>query len=75
MPAKRQTREHRVRKGRVALTLVPLLALATVPFLNRTEPRLFGLPLFFWSQFLLIALSAVTVATVMIRSRESSPWD
>ncbi|PRW62262.1 DUF3311 domain-containing protein [Actinopolyspora mortivallis] len=46
------------------LLLVPLLMLVT-PLWNHDEPRLFGLPMFYWSQFLFVPLGVVCVALVV----------
>jgi hypothetical protein len=43
------------------LLLIPCL-LAVVPlFYNSIEPRLFGLPFFYWFQLLLIPASSLTI--------------
>ena len=36
------------------LLLVPYVALLWVPFYNQIEPRLFGIPFFYWFQMLWI---------------------
>ncbi|ASU80388.1 DUF3311 domain-containing protein [Actinopolyspora erythraea] len=46
------------------LLLVPLLMLVT-PLWNHDEPRLFGLPMFYWSQFLFVPLGVVCVGLVV----------
>ena len=46
------------------LLLVPLLMLVT-PLWNFDEPRLFGLPMFYWSQFLFVPVGVVCVGLVV----------
>lgn len=46
------------------LLLVPLLMLVT-PLWNFDEPRLFGLPMFYWSQFLFVPLGVICVGLVV----------
>jgi hypothetical protein len=41
------------------LLLVPLLAVLWVPSYNAVEPRLAGIPFFYWYQLLWIVISAV----------------
>ena len=48
--------EHGDRRWRVLL-LVPFLGLMWVPFFNRIEPAFFGLPFFYWYQFLWVFLT------------------
>jgi hypothetical protein len=50
------------------LLLVPFLALAT-PWFNTVEPRLFGIPFFYWSQFAWIPVTVACLAVVHIRTR------
>jgi Protein of unknown function (DUF3311) len=49
------------------LLLVPLLVLVT-PVFNRDEPRVFGFPLFYWVQFLFIAVGVACVAVVYLKT-------
>ena len=41
------------------LLLVPFVALLWVPFYNRVEPSLLGIPFFYWFQMLWTLLGAV----------------
>lgn len=50
------------------LLLAPLLMLVT-PWLNRIEPRLFGLPLFYWAQFAWVVVGVACVAIVNATTR------
>jgi hypothetical protein len=45
------------------LLFVPLLMLIT-PWYNRVEPRLFGMPFLYWSQFAWILVAVVCTAVV-----------
>ena len=53
----------RARKFRLAhlLLLLPLLGLVWVPFYDRAEPALFGIPFFYWYQLLWIPLGSVVL--------------
>jgi Protein of unknown function (DUF3311) len=44
----------------VVAVVIPLLT----PLYNRIQPRLFGLPFFYWSQMAFIGLAACVTATV-----------
>ena len=46
------------------LLLVPFIVLSAVPMFNRVEPRVFGIPFFWWFQLLWIPVSAATTALV-----------
>jgi predicted ferric reductase len=50
------------------LLLVPFLMLIT-PLYNSLEPRLFGLPLFYWVQFAFVPVGVVCVAIVYVKTR------
>jgi hypothetical protein len=54
------------------LLLVPFLMLVT-PWFNRMEPRLFGLPFFYWTQFAFVPVGVVCVAVVHLMTRDSGP--
>lgn len=49
------------------LLLVPFLMLVT-PWFNSMQPRLFGLPFFYWSQFAFVPVGVVCVAVVHIKT-------
>ncbi|MQA10027.1 MAG: DUF3311 domain-containing protein [Pseudonocardiaceae bacterium] len=51
------------------LLLVPLLTLFT-PLFNRIEPRLFGIPFFYWSQLGWVAVGVLCVAVVYRMTRD-----
>ena len=53
------------------LLLIPFVAILWVPFYNSVEPRLAGIPYFYWYQFLWVILSVVITALVYFMTRES----
>ena len=64
MPRPRKTgRNHRPVR---LLVLLPFIALAWVPFYNRTEPELAGIPFFYWYQLAWIVIGAVLLAIVYL---------
>jgi hypothetical protein len=48
----------------VLLLAIPCIAVLAVPWFNRLEPALFGLPFFYWWQLLWVPLSGVFIAIV-----------
>jgi len=46
------------------LLAVPCVAVLAVPWYNTLEPRLFGIPFFYWWQLLWVPLSGVFLAIV-----------
>ena len=46
----------------VLLLAVPCVAVLVVPFFNRIEPQLWGIPFFYWWQLLWVPLSGVFIA-------------
>ncbi len=53
------------------LLLVPFLMLVT-PWFNTREPRLFGLPFFYWYQFAWVPVGVVCVAIVYVMTRDEA---
>ena len=51
------------------LLVVPLLMLIT-PWFNTDEPRLFGLPFFYWFQFAFVPLGVLCVGIVYIKTKD-----
>lgn len=51
------------------LLLVPLLMLIT-PWFNVDQPRLFGMPFFYWYQFAFVPLGVLCVAVVYIKTKD-----
>ncbi|MFC4946892.1 DUF3311 domain-containing protein [Pseudonocardia sp. GCM10023141] len=54
------------------LLLVPFLMLVT-PWFNSVEPRLFGMPFFYWFQFAWVPVGVVCVALVFVMTRDRAP--
>ena len=50
------------------LLLLPFLMLIT-PLFNSVEPRLFGMPFFYWIQFAFVPVGVACVAAVYMRTR------
>jgi hypothetical protein len=48
------------------LFVLPFVAVLWVPFYNRIEPELFGIPFFYWYQLLWILLGAAIVLVVYV---------
>ena len=44
--------------------LVPLALVVGVPLYNRVEPRLWGIPFFYWSQLLFVIVGALVTGLV-----------
>ncbi|WP_086821308.1 DUF3311 domain-containing protein [Allokutzneria sp. NRRL B-24872] len=51
------------------LLLVPLAMLFT-PMLNLDEPRVLGLPFFYWSQFAFVPIGVVCVGLVYVMTKD-----
>ncbi|MGA7675704.1 MAG: DUF3311 domain-containing protein [Rhizomicrobium sp.] len=63
-------RPHRRARLYHLLLLLPLLAL-WVPFYDRTEPSLAGIPFFYWFQMAWIAVSVIAILVVYCLERRS----
>jgi Protein of unknown function (DUF3311) len=57
------------RWGWYLLLLIPFVATLWVPFYNSVEPEIFGVPFFYWYQFLWIAIGAALTALVYFVTR------
>ena len=69
---KRQKAKGQARaQGRawLLLLLVPFFALFWVPFFNKIEPTLFGLPFFYWYQFLWVLITPALTWIVFVKTR------
>lgn len=51
------------------LLIVPLLVLVT-PLFNKDSPRLFGMPFFYWFQFLMVAVGVLSTGIVYWATRK-----
>ena len=54
------------------LLLVPFLMLVT-PWINHDQPRLFGMPFFYWVQFAFVPVGVLSVAAVYLKTRDVGP--
>lgn len=54
------------------LLAIPILALLLVPLYARATPRLWGVPFFYWYQFLWVLISAALTAIVYLATRDKS---
>lgn len=59
-------------KGWLLLFLIPFVAVLWVPFYNRIEPTVFGVPFFYWYQLLSVVLTSVVIFFVDRRMREGT---
>ena len=67
-----EKRGTRARRWHILL-LVPFVGTLWVPFYNSAEPRLGGVPYFYWYQFLWIPIGAGITALVYFATRERKP--
>jgi cytoskeletal protein RodZ len=51
------------------LLLLPLLMLVT-PWFNSDQPRVLGMPVFYWSQFLWVVVGVLSVLVVYLMTRD-----
>ncbi|MFJ1765993.1 DUF3311 domain-containing protein [Amycolatopsis sp. NPDC088138] len=54
------------------LLIVPLLVLVT-PLFNMDGPRLFGMPFFYWFQFLFVVVGVLSTLIVYLMTRDKQP--
>jgi hypothetical protein len=54
------------------LLIVPFIALLWVPFYNSIEPELWGIPFFYWYQFLWVFLTSALIVLVHHRTTRSA---
>ncbi len=52
------------------LLSVPLVLPLLTPLYNRTEPRLFGVPFFYWYQLALVVVDIVVISVVYQMGKE-----
>ncbi|MCY0872011.1 MAG: DUF3311 domain-containing protein [Acidithiobacillus caldus] len=60
---------HRLRWLDMVLLAIPCVAVLMVPFYNRVEPELWGIPFFYWWQLLWVPLCSVFLGAVYWRLR------
>jgi hypothetical protein len=58
--------------GLYLLLFLPFVALLCVPFYNRNEPALAGIPFFYWYQMLWIVLGAVLLLPLYFAQEHSA---
>jgi uncharacterized protein DUF3311 len=63
------TRPRRAGRGWFALLLLPFLALLYPPLYAHEDPRVFGIPFFYWYQFAWLLITAAITTTVYRRTR------
>ena len=54
------------------LLLLPFIGVLWVPAYNRVDPMVWGIPFFFWYQFLWVLLSAAITAIVYVNAEPRS---
>ena len=59
----------RVRNAWYWLLLVPFVAISFPFVYNRPEPALFGLPFFYWYQYLWVVLTPIVIGIVLVATR------
>ena len=52
----------------LVLLLTPFVGVLRVPFFNRVDPEVWGVPFFFWYQFLWVVISALVTALVYFKA-------
>lgn len=65
--------ENRASRWWYAPLLVSFIAVLWVPFFNRIEPKIWGIPFFFWYQFLWVIISALITAFVYFKTVPRPP--
>jgi len=70
MPQERTRRE--AKKGWYVLLLLQFVLALNVPFYNKVEPALGGVPFFYWYQLLMIVIGAILTAVVYFVTERQS---
>ena len=52
------------------LLLVPIVVLIYPPLYNSAEPKLGGMPFFYWYQLAMVPVSVIATAVVYLKTRE-----
>jgi len=52
------------------LLIIPFVALLWVPLYNSVEPAVFGIPFFYWYQFLWVIITSALIILVEAKTRE-----
>lgn len=53
------------------LLIIPYIAMLWVPFYASKDPMLFGIPYFYWYQFLWVVISAVLTGIVYVATKNN----
>lgn len=69
MKAESSAHQKRLRALHLLL-IVPFIGTLWVPFYDKLEPSLFGIPFFYWYQFLWIPIGAAITALLYFVTRE-----
>jgi hypothetical protein len=64
-------KRRRASRGWYLLLLVQFVAVLWPPFYNRDEPRLIGMPFFYWYQLLWVVIAALLTAIVYFVTEDS----
>jgi len=64
-------KRRRASRGWYLLLLVQFVAVLWPPFYNRDEPRLIGMPFFYWYQLLWVVIAALLTAIVYFVTDDS----
>jgi len=64
-------KHRRASRGWYLLLLVQFVAVLWPPFYNRDEPRLIGMPFFYWYQLLWVVIAALLTAIVYFVTDDS----
>jgi hypothetical protein len=54
-----------------ALLVIPFIGTLWVPFYNAAEPRIGGVPFFYWYQFVWIGIGTILTAVVYFATRDA----
>jgi FtsH-binding integral membrane protein len=63
----KQPNDGKLNQWWLVLLIAPFVGVLWVPFFNRIQPQLWGIPFFFWYQFLWVFISAVVTAFVYFK--------
>lgn len=66
---------RKLRPIQIVLLAIPCVAVLAVPWFNRAEPRLFGMPFFYWWQLMWVPLSSVFIGIVYKMATPSGSRD
>ena len=73
MGAKNPDQARQSGRAWLLLLVVPFVGTLWVPFYDSLDPRVGGVPYFYWYQFLWIGIGAVITAIVYFATRQPEP--